>query len=94
MGGIITEEDLAEYEPVVREPMSVRYGAGAMYTNGPPSAGGPTLAQMLKVVSAYDLAAMPEAEYVRVMAGAMKYALEDRETAYGEGRRTVALPSD
>jgi gamma-glutamyltranspeptidase/glutathione hydrolase len=85
MGGIITEEDLAVYEPVVREPMSVGYGAGAMYTNGPPSAGGPTLAQMLKVVSAYDLATMPEAEYVRVMTGAMKYALEDRDTAYVEG---------
>src|SRR5215208_4169697 len=69
MGGIITEEDLAEYEAVIREPMSVRYGAGAMHTNGPPSAGGPTLAQMLKVVSAYDLASLPEAEYVRVMAG-------------------------
>jgi gamma-glutamyltranspeptidase / glutathione hydrolase len=85
MGGIITEEDLAEYEAVVREPMSVRYGAGAMYTNGPPSAGGPTLAQMLKVVSAYDLATMPGAEYVRVMAGAMKLALSDRETAYLDG---------
>src|SRR5919106_4441473 len=85
MGGIITEEDLAEYEAVVREPMSVRYGAGAMYTNGPPSAGGPTLTQMLKVVSAYDLATMPEAEYVRVMAGAMKLAIRDRETAYLDG---------
>jgi gamma-glutamyltranspeptidase / glutathione hydrolase len=85
MGGIISEEDLADYEAVVREPMSVRYGAGAMYTNGPPSAGGPTLAQMLKVVSAYDLATMPEAEYVRVMTGAMKLALRDRETAYLDG---------
>jgi gamma-glutamyltranspeptidase / glutathione hydrolase len=85
MGGIITEEDLAQYEAVVREPMSVRYGTGTMYTNGPPSAGGPTLAQMLKVVSAYDLATMPEVEYVRVMAGAMKLALQDRETAYLDG---------
>jgi gamma-glutamyltranspeptidase/glutathione hydrolase len=40
---------------------------------------------MLKVVSAYDLATMPEAEYVRVMAGAMKLALSDRETAYLDG---------
>ena len=85
MGGIITEEDLGEYEAVIREPMSVGYGAGAMYTNGPPSAGGPTLAQMLKVVSAYDLAAMPDTEYARVMAGAMKLALRDRETAYLDG---------
>jgi gamma-glutamyltranspeptidase / glutathione hydrolase len=84
-GGILTEEDLAEYEAIVREPMSVRYGAGAMYTNGPPSAGGPTLAQMLKVVSAYDLSTIPETEYVRVMAGAMKLALQDRETAYLDG---------
>ena len=67
--------------------MSVRYGAGAMHTNGPPSAGGPTLAQMLKVVSAYDLATMPEAEYVRVMSGAMKLALGDRETAYLDGAK-------
>jgi gamma-glutamyltranspeptidase / glutathione hydrolase len=84
-GGILTEEDLAEYEAIIREPMSVRYGAGAMYTNGPPSAGGPTLAQMLKVVSAYDLSTIPETEYVRVMAGAMKLALQDRETAYLDG---------
>jgi gamma-glutamyltranspeptidase / glutathione hydrolase len=85
MGGIITEEDLAEYDAVVREPMSVGYGAGALYTNGPPSAGGPTLAQMLKVVSAYDLVSMAETEYARLVAGAMKLALEDRDTAYLDG---------
>jgi len=85
MGGLITEEDLAGYGAVVREPMSVGYGAGVMYTNGPPSAGGPTFAQMLKVVSAYDLAAMPDAEYARLVAGAMKLALRDRETAYLDG---------
>lgn len=92
MGGIITERDLAEYEPVIREPLAVRYGHGEIFTNGPPSAGGATLAQMLQIVSAYDLANIPEEEFVRVMAGAMKYALQDRETAYieGEGNAKVA----
>lgn len=85
MGGIITERDLAEYRPVVREPLAVEYGAGRMYTNGPPSAGGSTLAQMLKVVSAYELPHMPEKDYVRAMAGAMRLALADRETEYTEG---------
>ena len=85
MGGIITERDLAEYEPVIRRPLTVAYGPGVVYTNGPPSAGGPTLAQMLRIVSGYDLAALPEAEYARVMAGAMKYALHDREIAYVDG---------
>jgi gamma-glutamyltranspeptidase / glutathione hydrolase len=85
MGGIITERDLAEYEAVIRRPLAVAYGPGMVYTNGPPSAGGPTLIQMLRIVSGYDLAAMPEADYARVMAGAMKYALHDREIAYVDG---------
>src|SRR3712207_9255496 len=40
---------------------------------------------MLKVVSGYDLAAMPEAEYARLMASAMRFALHDREIAYVDG---------
>ena len=85
MGGIITKRDLAEYEAVIRRPLAVAYGSGVVYTNGPPSAGGPTLAQMLRIVSGYDLAALPEGDYARVMAGAMKYALHDREIAYVDG---------
>ena len=91
MGGILTERDLAEYEPVVRSPLEVGYGLGTIYTNCPPSAGGPTLAQMLKVVSAYDLSSMPDDEYVKLMAGAMKYALRDREKEYGEGSENAAV---
>ena len=85
VGGIITERDLAEYEAVIRKPLTVAYGTGTVYTNGAPSAGGPTLAQMLRIVSGYDLAAIPEDDYVRVMTGAMKYALHDREIAYVDG---------
>src|SRR5215212_8843518 len=85
MGGIITERDLAEYEAVIREPLSGAYGPGTVYTNGAPSAGGPTLAQMLRIVSGYDLAAMPDADYARVMASAMRFALHDREIAYVDG---------
>jgi gamma-glutamyltranspeptidase/glutathione hydrolase len=85
MGGIITERDLAEYQAVIRRPLAVAYGPGMVYTNGPPSAGGPTLIQMLRIVSGYDLATMPEADYARVMASGMKYALHDREIAYVDG---------
>lgn len=85
MGGIITERDLAEYEAVVRDPLTIRYGVGEIHTNGPPSAGGATLAQMLKIVSAYDLASVSDEDFVTVMAGAMKLALDDRETAYTAG---------
>jgi gamma-glutamyltranspeptidase / glutathione hydrolase len=85
MGGIITERDLAEYQAVIRRPLAVAFGPGTVYTNGPPSAGGPTLIQMLRIVSGYDLAAMPAADYARVMSRGMKYALHDREIAYVDG---------
>ena len=39
MGGIITEQDLAEYRAIIREPLGVAYEQGEIYTNGPPSAG-------------------------------------------------------
>jgi gamma-glutamyltranspeptidase / glutathione hydrolase len=84
MGGLITAEDLASYEAIVREPLSLGYKDRAAHTNGPPSAGGATLGQILRVVSAYDLPELSDAEYARVFAGAMKYALEDRDAAYTE----------
>src|SRR5215218_1137114 len=83
-GGIITEEDLVTYEAVIREPFSFPYKGRTVYTNGPPSAGGATLAQILRIISAYDLAVLPDAEYAKILAGAMKYALEDRDRAYTE----------
>ena len=91
MGGIITEEDLASYEAIVRKPLSFTYKDRTVYTNGPPSAGGATLAQMMRVISAYDLATLPEADYVKILAGAMKYALEDRDRAYTEGAENARV---
>ncbi len=91
MGGVITMRDLEEYEPVIREPMAVEYGKGTIYTNCPPSAGGSTLAQMLQVISAYELASIPDEEYVKVVAGAMKYALRDREVEYMEGPENAGV---
>ena len=83
-GGIITEEDLASYEPILRKPLSFTYKGRTVHTNGPPSAGGPTLAQIMRVISAYDFATLPDTDYAKILARAMKYALEDRNEAYTE----------
>src|ERR671910_2931519 len=69
MGGIITERDLAEYRAIIREPLAVAYEQGEIFTNGPPSAGGPTLAQMLRIVSGHDMASLPGGEKARGMGG-------------------------
>jgi gamma-glutamyltranspeptidase/glutathione hydrolase len=46
-GGLITEDDLAAYEPVVRPAHRLRVGEWEVATNPPPSVGGPMLAVML-----------------------------------------------
>lgn len=54
-GGIITQKDLAEYQVIERSPIRVKYGDYYIFTNPPPSIGGITLAQMLKVVNMSDI---------------------------------------
>lgn len=91
MGGLVSLRDLAEYRPTIRKPLAITYGRGEMYTNSPPSAGGATLAQMLKVVSGYDLADLPPEEFAKAVAGAMRYALRDRETEYGDAETNESV---
>ena len=54
-GGIITEQDLADYHAVWREPIRVAYKNYQMITMPPPSSGGVALAQLLKFVEPYPL---------------------------------------
>ncbi len=89
MGGIITERDLAEYRPEIRDPISTGYGQGEIHTNCPPSAGGPTLTQMLGIVTGQSLASLSDGDLMRLMTGAMRLALHDRETAYADGAANV-----
>ena len=91
LGGIITEEDLAGYRVEIRTPLTTDYHGATVYTNGPPSAGGPTLAQILRVISAYDVAGLSGSEYVRLLSGAMRRALDDRATAYTEGSENTRV---
>jgi gamma-glutamyltranspeptidase/glutathione hydrolase len=46
-GGLVTQDDLAAYEPVVRRAIGVDLGAWQLATNPPPAIGGPVLAAML-----------------------------------------------
>ena len=50
-GGLITAEDLAAYEPVVRRAHRLTVGDWEIATNPPPSVGGPMLAVMLAALA-------------------------------------------
>jgi gamma-glutamyltranspeptidase/glutathione hydrolase len=52
-GGILTLQDLAEYDPVVRRPILADLDAWTLATNPPPAVGGATLAAMLLLARDY-----------------------------------------
>jgi len=57
-GGWITEEDLARYRAVEREPVRGTYRGYDIISMAPPSSGGTALVQMLNVLEGFDVAAM------------------------------------
>src|SRR5690606_36587909 len=54
-GGIITLQDLDEYEAVERKPVVGTYRGHRVYTMPPPSSGGVALVEMLTILEGYDL---------------------------------------
>jgi gamma-glutamyltranspeptidase/glutathione hydrolase len=80
-GGWITERDLAEYRPLVREPVRGTYRGFEVVSVPPPSSGGLHLIQLLNIVEGYDVRALGHnsADYVHLMAEAMKQVYADRE---------------
>lgn len=79
-GGWITEEDLALYEAVEREPVRGTYRGYDIISMTPPSSGGTALVQMLNVLEGFDLAAMGAGTpaHAHHLVEAMRRAFRDR----------------
>ncbi len=54
-GGIITMEDLSNYEAIWRTPITFKYKDLTITSMSPPSSGGICLAQIMKMIEPYDL---------------------------------------
>ncbi len=78
-GGHIDAEDLANYEPVWKDPVSVDYRGYSVNCPPPHCSGWQTL-QSLQMLEAYDLAAMGQnsAETLHTLAEIFKIAVADR----------------
>lgn len=79
-GGLITQQDLADYRVVEREPVRGRYRGFAVVSTPPPSSGGVHILQMLNILEGYDLAALGHnsAAYLHRLIESMKLAYADR----------------
>ncbi len=79
-GGMITEEDLARYQPQERTPIHGTYKGYDIISMPPPSSGGTALVEMLNVLEGFDLSVMGHnsAPYVHHLAESMRRAFRDR----------------
>jgi len=77
-GSPLASDDLAEHRSEWMEPLSISYGDGVAASFPPPTQGMSALA-MLALSSAFDMAALPESDYVHVLVEAAKLAFADRD---------------
>ena len=96
IGGVITEEDLALYEAVEREPIRGSYRGYEIVSMPPPSSGGVVLVEMLNVLEGYDLAAMGHnsTAYLHVLTETMRRAYADRAEHLGDPDFNEGMPLD
>lgn len=93
-GGLITEEDLAKYEAIEREPLTGSYRGYTIKTMPPPSSGGVALLEMLSILEGYNIDSLryKSADYVHVVAEAMRRAYADRAEFLGDPDFNADMP--
>lgn len=86
MGGIITQSDLDEYQPVERKPVTGNYRGYEIVSMPPPSSGGIALVQLLNILGNYTFKFddWASSEYINKIVEAMKYVYADRTYHLGD----------
>ncbi|MCL4143235.1 UNVERIFIED_CONTAM: hypothetical protein GTU68_002528, partial [Idotea baltica] len=84
--GIMTLEDLKNYEATWREPIRGSFKNYDIISMGPPSSGGIALMQLLKMVEPYDLAAFGwhQKRYIHLLVEAERRVYADRSKHLGD----------
>ena len=85
-GGILTLEDLAKYEPKWRTPVVFKYKDLKLISMAPPSSGGITLAQIMKMIAPFPLSKYGHnsEKTIQVIAEAERRAYADRNYFLGD----------
>ncbi len=85
-GGIMTKQDLENYEAVVRNPVRGTYKGYEIVSMPPPSSGGVHIVQILNILEPFDLktSGHNSAKTIHLMAEAMKFAYADRSKHLGD----------
>jgi gamma-glutamyltranspeptidase/glutathione hydrolase len=95
-GGLLTEQDLADYEAKERRPIHGVYRGYDIYSMSPPSSGGVALVEMLNIMEGFDLraAGFGSALHLHLLAEAMRRAFADRARYLGDPDFNPDIPID
>ena len=85
-GGIMTIDDLSDYESIWREPVKFKYKDYDIISMSFPSSGGILLGQMMKAIEKFDLSKVPHnsAEYIQLLTEIERRAFADRSDLMGD----------
>ena len=85
-GGIIAMEDLEKYEAKWREPIRFKYKNLDIISMSPPSSGGITLAQIMTMISSYDVSKFKHnsEKYIQLVTEVERRAYADRNYFLGD----------
>src|SRR5438309_1653731 len=76
--GLMTAGDLASYQAISRAPTDIHYRGYEIFSMGPPSSGGSTVGEALKILEGFDLGSLTRAQALYLMLEASKLAYADR----------------
>ena len=95
-GGLISEKDLLEYQPVEQKPVHGTYRDYVVYAMAPPSSGGIALVEMLNILEGFDLKEIGHnsALYLHLLTEAMRRAFADRAEHIGDPLFNPEMPVD
>lgn len=93
-GGIITREDLRNYEAQELDPIKGSYRGYEIISMPPPSSGGTVLIEMLNILEGFDLSKKGHnsAESLHLLTEAMRRAYADRALFLGDPDFNEAMP--
>ncbi len=85
-GGLITKQDLLDYDSVYREPVIGNYKDYKIISMGPPSSGGVLIVQMLNMLENFDVESMKRnsTEFVHLLTEIQRLAYADRAIHLGD----------
>ncbi len=84
--GLISHDDLKEYNSVYRKPIVGSYRGYTIISMGPPSSGGPLIIQMLNMLENFEIASMERnsTEFVHMLTEIQRLAYADRAIHLGD----------